>query len=404
MSNATRRDDDERDWVSTFDHTDPDLAPVFHEVCARLRDAGVARSDRLGGFFVASRYDDVVQVERDPQRFSSEQGVTLPFFGHAVPSIPLEKDPPEHGAYRRFLLPWFTPRAAAVLEPAVRAITAAAIDSFAKAGRADLVAQLAAPIPPAVIATLLGLPIGDSRRFQDASNRMVRCSTVGDRVGLAAAVEELFGYLHEQIELRRVEVSDDLLGRIVNGTIEGRPLTHDEVLGMVHLLVIAGHETTVNGIAHMLHHLARDPALQEALRADTSLAGLVVEEALRIEAPVVAMARTVTSPCPLGDAQLARGDKVLLLFSAANRDRARFADGDAFVPSDSSDAHLSFGVGVHRCLGEHLARLEMRVVLEEVVGRLPGLRVDGDSALQYTSGQSRGIRALPVTFGHPASS
>ncbi|MEO5838783.1 MAG: cytochrome P450 [Acidimicrobiales bacterium] len=345
-----------------------------------------------------SRYDDVVAAERDHVALSSAQGVTLPFFGHKVPSIPLEKDPPEQAAYRRFLMPWFSPRAIAGLKHAVRGIVASVVDELASRGQADLVSDLASPIPPAVIAMLLGLPEADSHLFQDASNRMVRCSTSGDREGLALAVADLFGYLHEQVAVRRGVEPSDLLGQIVNGSIEGRPLTEDEVIGMVHLIVIAGHETTVNGIGHMLAQLARDPELQRALATDSSLVPLVVEEALRYEAPVTAMARTATQPVTLGGACLAQGDKVLMLYSAANRDEAHFAEADHFVANREPNPHLAFGIGVHRCLGEHLARMEMRIVLEEVVARLSQLRLVDGAPLEYTTGQSRGLKSLPVTF------
>jgi cytochrome P450 len=387
-----------RDWLSSFDHADPQLAPVYYDVCRDLRAAGPVRSDCHGGFWVLSRYDDVVAAERDHAVFSSAQGVTLPFFGHKVPSIPLETDPPEQATYRRFLVPWFNPRAIAGLEQSVRRIVVSVIDEFISRGHADLVRDLASPIPPAVIAILLGLPEADSHLFQDASNRMVRCSTSGDREGLALAVADLFGYLHEQVALRRGLEPSDLLGRIVNGSIEGRPLTEDEVIGMVHLIVIAGHETTVNGIGHMLARLVGDPELQEALAADRSLGPLVVDEALRYEAPVTAMARTVTQPHTLGDACLVPGDKVLLLYSAANRDEAHFADADCFVAGREPNPHLAFGIGVHRCLGEHLARMEMRIVLQEVVARLSQLRLVDGQRLEYTTGQSRGLKSLPVTF------
>lgn len=392
--------DELRDWLATFDHTDRTLAPLFHDVCRQLRAAGTVRSDRHGGFWVVSRYDDVVAVERDPELFSSAQGVTLPFFGHEVPSIPLEKDPPEQGRYRRFLIPWFNQGAIGELEEAVRDIVVRAVDQISAAGSADLVAELAAPIPPAVIALLLGLPVEDSGFFQEASNRMVRCSTTGDRAGLASAVSDLFGYLHEQVDRRRGIVPVDLLGRIVNGVVDGRALTADEVLGMVHLIVIAGHETTVNGIGHMLHRVAGDHHLQHALAEDATLMIHVVDEALRYEAPVVAMARTVTRANTLGDADLSPGDKVLLLFAAANRDASHFADADVFVATRDPNPHLSFGLGVHRCLGEHLARMEMRIVLEEVVSRLRDLRLVEPRDIHYSSGQSRGLQELHVTFAN----
>ena len=387
-----------RDWLSTFDHADPELAPVFYEVCRQLRTAGPVQSDRHGGFWVLSNYDDVVTAERDHVSLSSAQGVTLPFFGHKVPSIPLEKDPPEQAAYRRFLMPWFNPRAIAGLEHDVRNIVVSVIDQFIDESHADLVRDLASPIPPAVIAMLLGLPETDSRRFQDASNRMVRSSTSGDREGLARAVADLFGYLHEQVAVRRGVEPCDLLGRIVRGSIEGQPLTDDEVIGMVHLIVIAGHETTVNGIGHMLARLVAEPELQELLLADKSLVPLVVDEALRFEAPVTAMARTVTQPLTLSGACLAPGDKVLLLYSAANLDESHFTDADRFVASRKPNPHLAFGIGVHRCLGEHLARMEMSIVLQEVVSRLAQLRLVKGAQLEYTTGQSRGLKSLPVTF------
>lgn len=382
-----------------FDHSSHELSTHLHETLREQRETcPVMHGSRYGGFWALTRYEDVAAAAKDHTRFSTASGVTIPPFGSPVAAIPLELDPPEHTAFRKILQPHFTPAAARALEPSIRQLVRSIVDEFADDGHADMVHALGAPIPPLVIAMVLGLDESDWPRLRSWTSQMIEASVAEDRDANRAAAGQLFAFLRESIADRQANPRDDLLTEIVHGTVDGRPLSDDELLGMVQLISVAGHETTVNGIGNLLHHLVLHPEVRERLVADPSLIPAAVDESLRFEAPVLCLARTVVADTEMSGTQLSTGDKVLLLWGSANRDGERFAEPDRFDIDRTDNRSLTFGLGAHRCLGEHLAKVEICVTVEELLRRVPEFHLAEGAVVGSHVGNNRGPLTLPLEW------
>jgi cytochrome P450 len=385
------------DLVDDFDPTDPRVVANPYPFYAAMRaKCPVAHGSRFGGFHVLSRFADVYEAAHDTEVFSSAEGVTVPDFGNPMTAIPLEVDPPEHTRWRHLTQAWFSPGAAQALEPDIRAIVTRRIDAFADRGHADLATELAVPVPPIVIARMLGFPEEDWHYYRTLSETMLEAAANEDSQVNAEQALMLFGYLFEALEDRRDNPRDDMLTRIVHLQFDGRPLTEDELLGITVLVAVAGHETTVGAIGTLLLRLAEHPEARAAIEAEPELAFSAIEESMRLEPPIQYFSRTVTRDVDIGGVRLAAGAKVLLSWASANRDPDAFSDPDDFVFDRANNRHLSFGAGPHRCLGAHLARLEIRVVLEEMLRRIPPWRVAGPVVMG--GGINRLVKSLPVEW------
>jgi len=385
------------DLVDDFDPTDPRVVqnpyPFYEAMRAKCP---VGHGSRFGGFHVLSRFADVYDAAHHPEVFSSAQGVTVPDFGNPMTAIPLEIDPPEHTRWRHLTQAWFSPAAALALEPDMRAIVNRQIDAFVDRGHADLATELAVPVPPIVIARMLGFPEEDWQYYRQLSETMLEAAANEDSQVNAAQALQLFSYLFEALEDRRDNPRDDMLTRIVQLRFDGRPLTEDELLGITFLVAVAGHETTVGAIGALLLRLAERPEVRTALEAQPELVFSAIEESMRLEPPIQYFSRTVTRDTEIGGVRLAAGAKVLLSWASANRDPDAFSDPDDFVFDRPNNRHLAFGAGPHRCLGAHLARLELKVVLEETLRRIPPWRVVGPVVMG--GGINRLVTALPVEW------
>ena len=390
--------------VDDFDHTSPDVAEHFYEVAREMRQRGpVVHCSRFGGFWAVTRYDDVRSIAKDASAFRSGDGVTIPHFGASVPVIPLEIDPPEHSPYRRLLHPWFTPKAVAPWEPHVRRVVADALEPHLATGRCDLVRDVADCVPPVVIAGFLGLPEGDWAQFRHWTESMLGLSYKGDIEKQKEAAGELEAYLLKAVLTKRGGDGEDLLSVIANADFGGRPLSDAELLGITQLLTVAGHETTVSASANLLLHLLEDLELRARLVADPSLIPSAVEEGLRHDSPVTGLARTVVDDTEVGGCPVHSGDRLLLLWGAANRDETEFEEPDTFRIERTNNQHLAFGIGPHRCLGEHLARLELKVIIEETLRHMPDFQLSPGTEIRRVPGNARGVMSLPVVFS-PAQS
>ncbi|MBP2326595.1 cytochrome P450 [Kibdelosporangium banguiense] len=390
------------DVPKDFDHLDPRTAPRVHDVLALFRrSCPVAHSAAHGGFYVVTKYDHIKHVAQRADLFSSAvdglgavvvvpgvDGVLAPLF---------ELDPPEHTFWRRHLQEFFSPVGAARHEPYIRRLTQEAVAGLAPLGRADFVTDLAQRIPPFVVGALLGVPEADRPALSSLTVGLFGAGTVEEAQRIGRDYAE---FLLAQIEARRGRDGDDLLTSAVNTEIGGRHATDGELLKLAFLMVAAGHLTTVDTIANTLLVLAQDDALRRRVTADLSLLAEVVEESVRHESAVAATGRTVRADTSLGDVPLSAGDRVLLAWGSANRDEQRFPDGAQFrldrgrlpVPQ------LGWGAGAHRCLGMHLARLEVRVVLEEVLRAIPDFSLADGAEPERTYGVIRGVRSLPVEW------
>jgi cytochrome P450 len=382
-----------------FDHNDPAFLQnprrTFHDLHQRCP---VGYSTRFDGFWVLTRYADIVAALHDTRAFSSASGVTLPDANAPVAFVPLESDPPLHPHYRRILQREFSRGRMRGVEDAIRDLTNDLIDGFAERGAADLAVELAWPIPAMIIARLMGFPRADWARFKELTERLLATSRAEDLEANFEVALEYCTWVLEVLDERRREPRDDMLTRIVEAEVEGRPITEDEALGLTMVTIIAGHETTVGGIGALLMHVAADPELKRRLMADPLLLPKAVEEAVRLETPIAGVARTVTADAEVGGQCLRQGDKVWVAFGAGNCDEAEFTEPDHFDVDRSPNRHLGFGDGIHRCVGAPLAQLEMKIVLEEVLKRIPDYRIDDPGSVIFGGGQSRMLLHLPVRW------
>jgi cytochrome P450 len=370
------------------------------ELRAVLADGGVARSEEYGGFWTVLGYDEVKRVALDTTSFTTREGATVPRVGAGVPALPTELDPPDHIVYRRLLVGPLRPDRVEELAPSVRSLTRRLLEELATSDAPDLITGLARRIPPRVIAEVMGLPVEDAERLVDLSHAIDQAAGAQDPERNRQAAVDLIDYIGAIVDTARSSPSDSLVSRIANAEIDAQPIAHESAVGLLLTLILAGHSTTINGIGSTLWLLAREPGLKAALVADPGLVPAAVEEALRLESPIPMMARTATCPARAGHQEVDEGEKVGLMWGAANHDPAHFDDPDAFRLDRGRNAHLAFGHGVHKCVGEHLARMEIRVVVEEVLARIPDYRIDGEVTFGGPGlpSHNRGLASLPVAL------
>lgn len=388
--------------VVDYDFADPDLLPTLHDKLAGIRsECPVGWSDQYGGFWLLATFEDVQEAARDHEQYTTRQGIMIPPTGATMPVIPAELDPPEHTAYRKLTLPYFTARAVTRMEPEIREIVRGAIAAFSADGQADLVEDVADVVPPLVIGAFLGLNPADSGAIRRLTYNFLSSAKVGIEAKMKAA-KELEDWLEEQIRIRKENPGEDTLSKLVNAEIDGEEIPPLTALGMVQLMVLAGHETTVHGIGSMLYRVATEPGLKERLLADRDLLHQTVHESLRADPPIMHMARTAVDDHERRGSMLRGGDKVMLNFGAANRDPAKFPDPDSFDIDRDANQHIAFGSGRHRCIGEHVAVAEMKIVLEEVLNIIPDYRIVGGEEITdipWRGGSNtRGPGRLDVVF------
>lgn len=390
------------DWATEFDHTKEAYAQRATDVWDELRGTcPVAHSEAHGGVWLPTRHEDVTAIANDTENFSSE-GVIVNVFkpdglapkGYAPP---ITSDPPFHADARRLLLPAFSPKAINALEDRTRDLCNELLDAIEAEGAdvVDAARQYAQHIPVRVIAEMLGLPREDGDRFRLFIHRVIE--KPGETVGLAPE-DTLVHYISEILRSRRAaEPTDDLIGYLLEVEIDGSKLTDEHIFGTIALLIIAGIDTTWSAIGASLWHLAHHPEDRARLVDDPAVLPFAIEEFLRFYAPVT-MARIAATDTEIGGCPVAERDWVLLPFPAANRDPEAFEDADQFVIDRQRNRHVAFGLGIHRCLGSNLARLELTVAIEEWMKRFPDFELaDADpDAVRWSTGQVRGPRELPV--------
>jgi cytochrome P450 len=394
ISGRDRSQDGVRAIARTFSHHDEGLDIAF-DVYRQLRhDCPVGRSERHGGFWFVARYDDIHAIEQDPATFAVSPGMLLPPMGHVRPGIPIDIDPPMHPKYRRIMLPAFTPQRMSEMEPMVRRIARDLIAEIGDVTEVDAAKRFAVPLPMRVFCELAGLPIEDSEKLEDWVNRIFYVRT-HDYADTERAAAECCAYLAAHFEARRSgPPRDDLLGQLLSADVEGRSLTEEELVDYGFVLLTAGLDTTAWVIRSGLWYLADHPEDQAKLVARAKLIPTAVEEFLRCLSSVQAMARTVTRDMELDGCPVKRGDRVLLVFGAGNRDEERFTDADSIVLDRQPNPHMAFGVGIHRCLGSNLARRELRVAFEEFLARHPVFSIAPGEDPPW-----HGIGPLPLVLG-----
>jgi cytochrome P450 len=368
------------------------------------------------GFWLLTRYDDVswllragLSVEDDKVAADSLfRRLREEMYGDGAPRAGavsmLDRDPPDHTRLRRLVSKAFTPRAIEGLRPRVTELVDGMLDEMAAEGRVDLVDALAFPLPFSVIAEMLGTPPADHERIRQLTGTVVRSlEPIADPEVLAAIIaadEELTGLAAEMIAWKRANPAGDLLTALIHAEDDGDVLDDDELVAQTLLLYIAGHETTVNLIAGGALGLLRHPGQLALLRADPALVGNAVEELLRYDSPVQASRRITLEPVTVRGTTIPAGAFVMASLASANRDEDFWgADaGELRLDRDNARQHVSFGAGPHHCLGASLARLEASIAFDHMVGRFPGLALDGDVVWNGRI-NLRGPAHLPVTLG-----
>ena len=380
-------------------HEDP--YPTYR----RLRDERPVYRNDERGFWALSRYEDVMAAFRDSERFSSAQGVSIDPAAsgpnaHRTMSF-LAMDPPQHGRMRGLVSRGFTPRRVAAMEDRIRALTVAHLEVALEKGSFDFVADLAGKVPMDVISDLLGVPPSDRSELRRLADLLVhREEGINDvpPAGVAAALE-LVVYYADLIAQRRRNPTDDLVSALCSADVDGDRLTDDEITSFLFLLVVAGNETTTKLLSHAWYWAWRNPDQLAKPMADPARVADWVEETLRYDTSSQMLARVTTRDTTLHGTTIPAGDRVLLLAGSANRDDRAFADPDRFdIDRDLMTVGVaSFGVGRHFCMGASLARMEARVVLEELIARVAAYDIDEAATRRVHSVNVRGFATLPTT-------
>jgi cytochrome P450 len=390
------------DWATDIDHTDPQYNPNAPDVWKELRDGGcpVAHTERYGGMWAPITHELVNEVAYDTEHFTS-RGVVVNTGRPDVPppvgpAPPITSDPPFHNLARRLLLPPFAPKKIEPWEPEIRRLCNKLLDAMGdiEPGETviDAALQYAQHIPVNVIGRMLGFPEEDEALFREFVHNTLEL--INEPVDVCEqALEKLDECLDEQIADHLENPRDDLTTYMLNAELDGMPLEPDHVRGSIVLLLIAGIDTTWSAIGSSLWHLAQHPADRKRLGDDPDVMVFALEEFLRSYAPVT-MARLVAKDHDFHGCPMKEDDWVLLPFPAANRDPRVFEDADTFVIDRRENRHAAFGLGIHRCLGSNLARLELKVAIEEFVARFPDFELACDTT--WSVGQIRGPRTLPV--------
>ena len=397
------------DWATDYDIFDPgyvrDPAPVWDDLRERCP---IAHTERWGGSWMPTRYEDLQQLVKMVPALSSRSAVVVPpspelrevlvaeakKYGSENP--PITADPPEHQPFRRLILPFFSPRAVEEQIPYTRSLCNSLIDGFAAKGEADAAADYAQQITPRVIAHVLGI---DPARAGDFVTWVRGILELGQtqpemRIKYRGIIRDFF---QEMVTERRKNPRGDAISTLIEAEVEGEKLDDYKVVGVCFLLLVAGIDTTWSSISASLLHFATHPEDQARLRAEPELLPTAVEELLRFYSPVT-MGRKVMEPVEVGGVEMKPGDKVLLNFPGANRDPAAFEKPDEVILDRKRNRHMAFGLGIHRCAGSNLARMEMQVALRTWFDRIGPFELEDPDAVTWAGGQVRGPRTVPVRF------
>ncbi len=390
-----------------YDPYDTEIDTDPYPVWRRLRDEAPLYYNERYDFFALSRFDDVERALVDWETYRSGRGSILELIKSDIeipPGVILFEDPPEHDDHRGVLSRVFTPKKMNAIEPQVRDFARRSLDPLVGSGRFDFVADLGAQMPMRTIGFLLGIPEQDQEAIREQADEGLRLTASGESPlagGDAGFANDQFA---EYIDWRATHPSDDLMTELLNAEFEDhtgtvRRLSREEVLTYVQLLAGAGNETATRLIGWTGKVLAEHPDQRRQIVEDRSLVPNAVEELLRYEAPSPVQARYVAEDVEHHGTAVPAGSVMLLLNGSANRDERRFAEADHFDIHRKIGHHLSFGYGIHFCLGAALARLEGRVALDEVLQRFPEWEVDWDHAVQARTSTVRGWESLPVVVG-----
>ena len=398
---SPRREADEFD--TDLDHHSAEFAkdpfPMLSELQSRCP---VAKSSHWGGFWVLTGYDEVFDAVHTPEVFSSrpnEQGQRgVPPQPGAGSLVPIDYDQPDVGVYRSFLLSALSPGSAREMQPMIREMANDFIDQFIERGTADVTQELFTPLPAQLILRLLGLDASRWAEWVVWVHGFVHDPAV-DPEGAVTKVMAMFAEIYQAIGAARAQPQPGLLGELVAAERDGRALTDDELANAVFLLILGGMDTTAGLTGNSLLLIDAQPELRQQILDDPSVLDQGTEEFLRYATPVLSLPRTVTEDTEFHGRQLKKGEQVLIMWAAANRDPSQFEDPETIDLSRKATRHMAFGLGVHRCLGSNLARVMFKTMLTELLTRAPDLAVRTSEVVRYDdAGPVYAVRHLPITF------
>jgi len=359
-----------------------------------------------GGHWVATSYEAVFKAYRDPEVFSSrmttnEQAAQFEAFlasggPHLPLPTPINMDPPTHTRYRAPLNPVFSPKAALARREEVRALANSLIDAVIDTGHCDFIADIAEPLPVQVFLKIMGLPLDRQGEFRELVHQLLAPSD-GNPMEMLSRMRAIADAMKEVLEARRAEPRDDLISLLWQTEIDGEAMTMDLMEDFCVLLFIAGLDTVINGMGYGIRHLAHHPELQSQLRDNPKRITDTVEEMLRRYSFIVAV-RRVARDTELGGFTLKEEEQLMLYLPGANLDATEFPNPDQFDVDRENKAHIAFGAGPHRCLGSHLARVELNVIYEQMLARLPTFRLDESKPVKFRAGNIIGIDSLPLRW------
>lgn len=390
-----------------------------HEEFKRLRKEYPVywnpESDPEPGFWNLTKYEDIKYVSTRPELFSSAQGINISVdpivsdvvgrpsdieAGNAAGSM-ISMDPPMHVAYRRVANPWFTARKVAELEDRIRQLTRQYLDEVAPKGECEFMTEVAARLPIAVLCDILGVPHEDEDKIFEWSNKVIGLEDPDlkpkDESETVATFMSLFAYGQRMIAERRSNPREDLMTAVAHAEYDGKPIPPMLLNGFFLLMVIAGNETTRNTVTGGMKALIEHPDQRQKLLDHPELVPSAVDEILRWVSAVAYMRRTATQDTEIRGQKIAKGDKIAMWYGAANRDEEIFENPDVFDVARDPNEHIAFGYGQHRCLGARLAQLQLRVMIGEILARIPDMEFNGE-VKRLRSNFINGIKYMPVKF------
>jgi cytochrome P450 len=386
------------DWTTDFDHLDPrwveDPFPIWDEL---RQKCPIAHTERFMGVYLPTRYADVRAIAYDTEHFSSHKVVVREGDPPKGGAPPITTDPPKHAGAKAVLLPAFTPEAIERHAPKTREICRELVDRVAGKPACDAAIDYAQEIPVRLMAHMLGIPAQDGERFRAWIHEILELGITDNEV-LHRANDEMTDYFRAAAAKRREAPGDDLISHLLAARINGNPLSDNHFFGSLRLLLVAGIDTTWSAIGACLWHLATHAADRRRLVAAPDRVPTAGEEFLRAYAPVT-MAREIVKETRINGTTFKPGEMVLLSFPAANRDPDMFPDADRVVIDRGQNRHAAFGLGIHRCIGSNLARMEIRTALAEWLARIPEFRLKPDAVVTWSEGAVRGPRSVPLLLG-----
>ena len=396
-----------RDWATDYDIFDPAYIADPFGVWNELRErCPIAHTERWGGSWLPTRYEDVTEMARDIEHFPSGNGISVVpppqgttgggpgLLAYGLP--PISADPPLHTWTRRLVLPTMSPARVAEYEVYTRALCTRLLDEIVPRGEADAAAEYAQQIPVRVIGHILGVPEDMSDTFVEWVRDVLEFANDGER--RLRGITGILHYLEGALDEREANPTHDFISELLFAENDGERIDRAVVMGMCALLLVAGIDTTWSSIGSSLWHLATHPEDRRRLTAEPELWPTAIEELLRAYSPVT-MARRLGEDVNFKGCPMKAGDRILMNFPGANRDPDAFPDADKVILDREHNRHVAFGAGIHRCAGSNLARMELRVSLQMWLERIPEFEVTDPALVTWAGGQVRGPRSIPVQFG-----